>query len=93
MLDMSSQSRRHPLSERGLDLYETPSVATETLLRIEKIPQDVWEIAAGRGAITRVLEAHGHRVISSDIHDYGFPLHFVGDFLQQDGCRPAVAVS
>lgn len=83
MLDMSSQSRRHPLSKRGLDLYETPAPAVETLLRVEKIPSVVWEIAAGRGAITRVLEAHGHKVISSDIHDYGFPLHFVSDFLAQ----------
>jgi len=88
VLDMSSQSRRHPLSERGLDLYETPAPATETLLRVEKIPHCILEPAAGRGAITRVLQAHDHQVISSDIHDYGFPLHFVGDFLQQKQMPP-----
>jgi hypothetical protein len=84
MLDMSSQSRRHPLAERGRDLYETPSVGTEALLRVEQIPHRVWESAAGRGAITRVLQDHGHDVISSDICDYGFPLDFVGDFLMQE---------
>src|SRR5262249_709998 len=83
MLDHSCQVQRHPLVERGLDLYETPAVATKTLLRVEKIPTTVWEPAAGRGAITRVLADADHKVISSDIYDYGFPLHFVGDFLKQ----------
>jgi hypothetical protein len=81
-LDMSSQSRRSPHSERGLDLYETPAVAIEALLRIEKLPHTIWEPAAGRGAIVRVLRDRGHAVIASDIHDYGFPLHFTGNFLE-----------
>jgi len=84
-LDHSCQVQRHPNAERGLDLYETPAPATETLLRIERgIPARVWEPAAGRGAITRILQAHGHKVISSDICDYGFPLDFVDDFLAQE---------
>jgi hypothetical protein len=89
MLDHSCQVQRHPHAERGLDLYQTPPVATEALLRVEKIPHGVWECAAGKGAITRVLQAHGHHVVSSDIFDYG-GLDFVGDFLKQtqmpDGC-------
>jgi hypothetical protein len=87
---MSSQSRRHPLAVRGLDLYETPAVAVEALLRAEVIPLGVWEPAAGRGAIARVLQARGHDVVASDVHEHGFPLYFVGDFLAQermpDGC-------
>jgi hypothetical protein len=71
MLDMSSQSRRHPLSERGEDLYQTPAVATETLLRVERIPTVICEPACGRGAIVNVLRAHGHGVIASDLIDYG----------------------
>jgi hypothetical protein len=85
MLDMSSQSRRHPHSERGLDLYETPAVAVEALLHVEKLPRCVWESAAGRGAIVRVLRDHGHAVIASDIADYEFPLHFRRDFLSEIG--------
>jgi hypothetical protein len=71
----------HPFVERGADLYETPPVATEALLRAEKgkIPHWVWECAAGRGAIVNVLRDHGHAVIASDIIDYG-GLHFVTDF-------------
>src|SRR5258705_1171990 len=73
----------HTYAERGNDLYETPVGATQALLRVEKLPHTVWEPAAGRGAIVRVLRDAGHAVIASDICDYGFKLHFVGDFLTQ----------
>ena len=80
-LSHATQSGRHALSERGLDLYETPSCAVEALLRVERLPHWAWEPAAGRGAIVSVLRDHGHAAIASDIVDYGFPLHFVADFL------------
>jgi hypothetical protein len=90
-LDHSCQVQRHTLAERGLDLYETPLVAVEALLRYEKLPHQIWEPAAGRGAIVRVLRDAGHAVIASDIQDYGFPLHFVRDFLTEtampSGCE------
>jgi hypothetical protein len=79
-LDHSCQVQRHPHAERGLDLYETPAVAVEALLRVEQIPHTIWEPAAGRGAIVRVLRDRGHAVIASDIYDYG-GLNFVRDFL------------
>jgi hypothetical protein len=82
-LDHSCQIQRATLAERGLDLYETPPVAVEALLRYEKLPHQIWEPAAGRGAIVRVLRNAGHAVIASDVHDYGFPLHFVRDFLTE----------
>jgi hypothetical protein len=81
MLDHAAQSGRHALSERGADLYETPACAVEALLRVEQLPHQIWEPAAGRGAIVNVLCGHGHAVIASDLFDYGFPLHFVADFL------------
>jgi hypothetical protein len=93
MLDHSSQSRRHPLAERGFDLYETPAVAVEALLRTEQIPHHIWEPAAGRGAIVNVLRDAGHAVIASDVVDYG-GLHFVRDFLTEPqmpiGCEAVV---
>jgi hypothetical protein len=81
-LDFSSQSRRAPFTDRGLDLYETPDVAVKALLRVERLPYVIWEPAAGRGAIVRVLRDYGHAVIASDIHDYG-ELDFVGNFLSE----------
>lgn len=93
MLDHSCQVQRHTYDERGFDLYETPAVAVEALLRVEQIPHRIWEPAAGRGAIVRVLRDHGHAVIASDIHNYG-NLHFVSDFLAQErlpaGCEAIV---
>jgi hypothetical protein len=87
MLDHSCQVQRHPHAERGFDLYETPDVAVEALLRVEKVPQRVWEPAAGKGAIVRVLRDRGHEVIASDVLDYG-GLDFVGDFLAQQNMPP-----
>lgn len=82
MLNHSAQSGRHPLSERGVDLYETPACAVEALLKVELLPLWVWEPAAGRGAIVRVLRDHGHVVLASDLIDYG-DLDFVRDFLSE----------
>jgi DNA polymerase bacteriophage-type len=73
----------HTLAERANDLYETPPVATEAVMRVEQLPQAIWEPASGRNAITNVLRAHGHRVVASDLVDYG-GLDFVGDFLKQE---------
>jgi hypothetical protein len=85
MLDHSCQVQRHTHVERGLDLHETPSVAVEALLRVEKIPHRVWEPACGRGAIVNVLRAQGHEVVASDIADYGLPItppgYYGRDFL------------
>jgi hypothetical protein len=70
-LDHSCQVQRHSHAERGLDLYETPSLAVEALLRVEKLPQHIWEPACGRGAIVDVLRSAGHDVLATDIADYG----------------------
>lgn len=51
------------------DLYQTPPRATEALLRTETFTGTVWEPCAGYGAMSRVLEAHGLHVLSSDIMD------------------------
>jgi hypothetical protein len=80
-LSHSAKSGRHALSERGADLYSTPPCAVEALLRVEQLPHWIWEPAAGRGAIVNVLRDHGRATIASDIIDYGFPLHFVANFL------------
>ena len=81
MLNHSTgQSGSHALSERGLDLYETPACAVTALLRAELLPLCVFEPAAGRGSIVNVLRSRGHRVVASDVVDYG-DLDFVADFL------------
>lgn len=91
MLDPCQVSRA-PLADRKDDLYETPSMAVDSLLRVEKLPQYLWEPAAGPGSIVKVLRAAGHTVLASDLVDYGVDSHFHGrDFLMEhkapDGCE------
>jgi hypothetical protein len=62
---------RHKLADRGSDLYETPSVAVEALLKVEQLPRHIWEPAAGRGSIVRVLRDAGHIVTATDLVDRG----------------------
>ena len=62
------------------DFYPTPAGATMALLRHEKFGPTIWEPACGDGEISKVLEAHGHKVWSSDIADYGYG--GVGDFFE-----------
>ena len=76
MIALSSGTARGPLRDRGNDLYETPECATLALLRVEQLPKRIWEPACGRGAIVRVLRAHGHEVLASDLIDYGDPTCF-----------------
>lgn len=72
-LDHSCQVQRHTLSERKDDLYETPDVAVEALLRVEQLPHHIWEPACGRGRIANVLRTHGHTVWATDLNNYGCP--------------------
>ena len=72
MSSLAVQLGRHALSARGDDLYETPHEATRALLQCETLPRVIWEPACGRGAIARVLEEAGHRVIATDLVDYGY---------------------
>lgn len=87
MLDHSCQVQRHGLADRKDDLYETPAVAVEALLRVEKLPHHLWEPACGRGAIVKVLRERGHSVIATDLVDYGLPITLPGyygvDFLME----------
>jgi hypothetical protein len=88
--DHGCQSGRHALVERGHDLYSTPSVAVEALLKVETLPHHVWEPATGRGSIVRALRDGGHAVIASDIIHYDFTLDFESDFLAQVGAPSGI---
>jgi len=82
-----SGDKAHAHAQRGDDLYETPAVAVEALLKVEKLPWIIWEPACGPGAIVRVLRSHGHDVLATDLVDYGTPDQddHGWDFLAQTG--------
>jgi hypothetical protein len=73
---------KHPLADRGHDMYLTQPLAVTALLRVERLPRGIWEPAAGKGAIVKVLREAGHTVVASDLIRYpGCRLDFAGDFL------------
>jgi hypothetical protein len=65
--------QRHSLADRGNDVYETPPEAVQALLRVERLPQRVWEPACGPGSIVEALRNRGHSVRATDLIDYGCP--------------------
>lgn len=67
---MRQGTTRGPLADRGNDLYETPAAAIRALIRTVDLPGVVWEPAAGRGAISREIEATGRRVVKTDLAAY-----------------------
>lgn len=54
------------------DFYPTHPGATRALLSVETFDGSIWEPACGDGAISLVLEAAGHSVISTDLIDRGY---------------------
>jgi hypothetical protein len=65
----------HNFKTRGLDVYFTCREAIEAFILLEgdRIPQRIWEPAAGNGAIVLPLRETGRTVLASDIADYGLP--------------------
>jgi hypothetical protein len=82
VLDKSAQAGQHSFKERQNDCYETPACAVEALLRVESLPRRVWEPACGPGSIVKVLRARGHKVVASDVVDYGCEDQILLDFLK-----------
>jgi hypothetical protein len=56
----------------GPDFFPTTASATYALVDNEKFVGEIWESACGDGAMSRVLDNTGCRVLSSDLHDRGF---------------------
>ena len=71
----------------GHDFFATPTWVTEALLRHVQLRGPIWEPCCGDGAMSTVLAAHGHEVVSTDICDRGFGTPGV-DFL---ACRQVAA--
>jgi hypothetical protein len=56
----------------GPDYFPTPAWATWALIANETFEGEIWEPACGDGAMARVLERTGCKVISTDLFDRGF---------------------
>ncbi len=64
------------------EFYPTPPEATRALLSVERFDGSIWEPACGEGAIASVLKEAGHKVVATDLADYGFGIGGV-DFLKE----------
>ena len=62
---------------------------TEALLRRVRLPKRIWEPCCGNGAMARVLEARGHRVVGTDLVDRGYG-EAGRDFLAETQLRDGV---
>jgi hypothetical protein len=56
------------------EFYPTPPEATRALLSVERFDGSIWEPACGEGAIANVLTSAGHKVVATDLVDYGFAI-------------------
>jgi hypothetical protein len=54
------------------DFYATRPEAVECLLEKETFKNNVWEPACGNGRISKILEKHEYKVISTDLYDHGY---------------------
>ena len=80
-LDKAANAGRAPLADHPDDRYDTSPVAVHALLKVEKLPNVIWEPACGTGNIVKVLRKAGHTVVASDINRRGCPLSKKLDFL------------
>lgn len=53
------------------DFYATEPRAAELLLELEDFDENIWECACGQGDLSKVFEAAGHKVLSTDLVDRG----------------------
>ena len=63
------------------DFYPTPAVGTQALMDVEKFTGEIWECGCGDGAMSRVLEANGYKVKSTDLTYRGYGETEPQDFL------------
>lgn len=78
-IENAAQIDRHVAA----NFYPTPPEATRALLSVETFDGHIWEPACGQGHIAKVLEAEGHKVIATDLNDWGYGASGV-DFLKVD---------
>jgi hypothetical protein len=78
---------------RGDDFHETPREAVEALLSVEVFCGPIWEPACGRGAISQVLEEHGHEVISTDLVDRGYGRGGIDFLMEWQPLAPSIVTN
>ncbi len=66
------------------DWYPTPAHATRSLLSRVKFNREIWEPAAGDGALSKALQRADYNVVSTDLNDYGYCRAGVDFLMEQE---------
>jgi len=66
---------------KRLEHFETPEWAARAILKKELLTVDVLDPCAGAGVLSKAANDAGYEVFSTDIHDWGFELDKVADFM------------
>ncbi len=81
------------LTRQKDDFYPTPREAVDALLRVETLPNDIWECACGNGAISEPLIASNRNIISTDLNDWGYGQTGVDFLMETKPLAPAVVTN
>jgi hypothetical protein len=93
-LSTGSGTARHSYADRGDDFYRTPPEATRALLKVFPYRNvKIWEPACGDGAISRILEAEGHTVVSTDLVDRGYGISGIDFLMTQESMGPVIVTN
>lgn len=75
------------------DWYPTPPEGTRALLAVESFDGPIWEPACGDGAISKVLEAAGYDVESTDLVDRGYGDSRIDFLMEHRGMAPNIVTN
>lgn len=75
------------------DFYPTPPEGVHGLLMKEQFNGDIWEPACGDGAISRVLERWGYKVIATDLVDRGHGTPRIDFLMEQKSLAPNIVTN
>ncbi len=85
MMEAQHLAGSSDLARSKNDFYPTPECATLALLSAEDFSKGpIWEPACGDGAISKVLEARGLPVTSTDLNDFGYGKSGVNFLAERD---------
>lgn len=76
-----SERKKLEKLSRQYEHFETDAWAAPALLECEILTKEVVDLGCGTGILSEALKAAGYKVISIDIHDWGYPGTIVMDIL------------
>lgn len=83
------RTNAHAWKRQSEDWYPEPPLATEALIKVERVVGSCWDPACGMGNIVDVLSKDGQHVWGTDMVDRGYPFMMAKrEFLSIDPNQP-----